>query len=181
MMSDLEELYDKFNTIFNYHPYFKLYKSEMETLDIQCTILEMKKQFKNSNNFSLRKYNNEKTLVIGCGNHPRLFYGKTWKEMERLHPSWYRERHNHKNCCTIDPDIAVNPTVVGLFGVHEFPMFPDNAFKLIIFEGAPVDINLDNYKKELNRLLATNGKVIKIPYDFPSIEHFYLFNNSKQD
>lgn len=98
----------------------------------------IEKIFKNFNVIQLRKYRNEKNLIIGCGN----LSDNLKKELSN---SEYIKLHKHENYYTIDPNIKLNPSIVGDFGIDDFSFLPCS-FENIIFEGFM--LNCFKYKDE---------------------------------
>lgn len=108
----------------------------------------------------LRHLSDEKILIVGCGNNP-IFLGdqpltekyqlllnnnidKTWIE--------YCKNHFHPNCYTINPDIGMNPSIIGEFGINDFKFLPQGFFKEIIFEGFLLDAS-----KNTNNIFSTDN------------------------
>lgn len=80
----------------------------------------------------------------------------------------FREKCKHTNEYTINPDIGMNPSIVGLFGIQDMRnILPENYFTTILFEGFMIYGYLnDNYIKAnrctISNLIWTleeNGKV----------------------
>jgi len=98
----------------------------------------------------LREYNNEDTLILGCGNDP-CYAGGTPTHLEdqnlnSVHAHsheyarlayWreYRTNHLHTGCYTVNPSIGYNPSIIGHFGIDDFRHLPAGCFKEIVFEG----------------------------------------------
>lgn len=106
----------------------------------------------------LREYNGEDTLVIGCGSpiNLQVLMNRYYKAKYTLQNKWttYGEKHQHTYHYTINPDIIMNPSVVGLFGYQKFANIPDNSFSKIIFECVCPDFCKGSYfETELVRLL----------------------------
>lgn len=70
----------------------------------------------------IRKYKNEDTLIIGCGNSPTSEY-------------YTDHMHVHNNCYTIDPNSEMNPSIIGRFGIQDMLFLGKGLFKEIVFEG----------------------------------------------
>ena len=153
------ELYDKFYD--NLSKYkgdcYKLKLDETEKLNITVNEQYIKKIFDKDGIIPLRKYNDEKKLILGCGN-------VTEKSASLNH--WFKktyEKHSHKDACTIDPRIHNNPTIVAKFGYDKIDVFPDGSFDEIVFEG--FFFELQNWNDcelvihELIRLLKDGGYV----------------------
>ena len=102
----------------------------------------------------IRKYNNEKKLIIGCGNR-RLDNRNLDKcliesSCNQIHENIY---HSHNEAFTIDMTILANPSIIGEFAPHiNFSSIPDNSFDMIIFEGGgEPKVNPDEIKRLLNK------------------------------
>ena len=97
----------------------------------------------------LRHYNKERKLVIGCGNKP-IYFGATPLRQrctkERIPRYWrgYATAHSHEHCYTINPDIGMNPSIVGRFGIQDMTFLPSGAFRVIELEGFMTDVHIRN-------------------------------------
>jgi len=88
----------------------------------------------------IRKYKNESTLILGCGNMSN-------------------EQDQHHGCYTIDPDIKRNPSLQAKFGIDNVKNYlPSQCFYDIIFEG----FILEPY--EWCRGFGTNKNIIDTLY-----------------
>jgi hypothetical protein len=101
----------------------------------------------------LRKYNNEKKLIVGCGNRRlddrNLHQCTTELKCNQIFENIY---HSHTDAFTIDLSLLANPSIVARFSEESFfATIPDNSFDIIIFEGGggPED-NPDEIKRLLN-------------------------------
>jgi len=124
----------------------------------------------------LRKIDKTK-LLVGCGNNPTSIcfhhpinqtmfdkeccnYGGYHWGKSIIHQCKYQLEqgitHKHKEYITIDPNIAVNPTIVGFFGWYEIPdgLIPSGSLEDIVSEG----INLTDLKNFSNDFLRLTGK-----------------------
>jgi hypothetical protein len=101
----------------------------------------------------------EKKLIIGCGNNPTPIYyhypyDKKLKYLLKQNNICCDniKSHLHKNCVTIDPNIAMNPTIVTMFGKTKLPFLEDDFFESIEMEG--VNCSFFNYYDiEYSRLI----------------------------
>jgi len=77
----------------------------------------------------LREFQGETVLLIGCGN-------MRFRDSSRRLPSWQElvSRHRHPEAYSINEAILMNPSALGLFGLHSFAHLPDGHFKEIWFE-----------------------------------------------
>jgi hypothetical protein len=107
----------------------------------------------------LREYNNETILIIGCGsviNYQDIKNRYSGSSKTDEHYCDFNEKHKHVGHYTIDPDITLNPSIVGFFGYQKFTNIPDGSFTKIIFEGFyPDDEESEGpyFDSELKRLL----------------------------
>lgn len=104
----------------------------------------------------MRPLNNETQLLLGCGNTP-------------LCDIWSNEEHSHRKCYTIDPNIGMNPSIIGAFGINDMTFLPFEHFDTILFEGFMLEC--DNAKGKTRKtknkrtiqdilyLLKENGKI----------------------
>lgn len=104
----------------------------------------------------IRKYNNEKKLIIGCGNK-RLDNRNLDKCLiedgcNQIHENIY---HSHSEAFTIDISTLANPSIIGEFSAEmNFLSIPDNSFDIIICEGGGDPSTNPN---EIKRLLNKNN------------------------
>lgn len=115
----------------------------------------------------------EVELVIGCGNNPTsvCYHFPTHRDFVSIcHESFpsinYAElivdqcfndlksgnTHCHYGAVTINPEIEMNPTIIGHWAFEPMPFLPDNHFKHIEEEGITLT-NLQYYWSERERLL----------------------------
>ena len=148
--------------------------AKFDELDIDLADYEIEEIYKKYGVIQLRKYSNQDTLIIGCGNRPLYTCGGEYlnnieklnnikdKEQRELLKN-YREDHSHNGCCTINPDMGYNPTVIAHYGYQKLP-FPDKSFSRIIFEGFCLESEDRDYAiyaiTDLIRLLKSGGEVI---------------------
>lgn len=97
----------------------------------------------------LRKLKDEKILLLGCGNGPEIF-GSSQEVCD------YRTKHLHEGCYTVDPDIDMNPSVVGQFGVDDFSFLPKESFDTIVYEGFMQELD-EEYSGELEKYRNRNS------------------------
>ncbi len=151
--------------------------------------------FENDNIIPLRKYNGEKSLILGCGNEPIFTCGGVYThKIYKKHDSSddrdpyygydYRNKHQHVDICTVNPSIGYNPTLVAHFGYQKLSFFNDKSFESIIFEGFMLeydDFNIPKYTvSELIRLLK-NYSTIYTNNDDKLIQKFIKKNNTLID
>lgn len=84
----------------------------------------------------MRQYLSENVLILGCGNSP-IAFGSTFVKNK------YKNKHLHTNCYTINPDLGMNPSIVGQFGVDDFTFLGESIFDEIIFEGFMMNAYID--------------------------------------
>ena len=142
----------------------------------------------------LRPITGEKNkLLLGCGNNPTSicyhypmssefekecisFGGKcsgdnTWAKMiisQTLREQESGMVHTHEGYTTIDPNPAMNPDIVGLFGWYKIPseLIPDGSMKEIYSEGISLDscrYTDDDYKRITGKI--KNGPIWDVQYD----------------
>lgn len=99
-----------------------------------------------------------KYLLLGCGNNPTTVcyhnpinmtewsdncmtcfkdmpeWGKGLIE-QQLRLNKYGETHIHEGYDTIDPQVEMNPTIIGFFGDTKMPFIKDNSYDIIELEG----------------------------------------------
>jgi hypothetical protein len=125
-------------------------------------------------------------LLIGCGNSPLIPSNKPHKnESEEQFKKRYNEEHIHKDFITINPELTMNPTIVGAFGFdeginkylkeknHKYNTFGHEAVTLMDFkniENTPLLIDLfkniftDNFIiNNVNGLVITKEKGVGLP------------------
>ena len=104
----------------------------------------------------------KKKLLLGCGNNPTtICYRSTTILKEwaaecmnafKDNPEWVIRlisqyindiksniTHNHDEYDTIDPQIEMNPTIIGFFGEDKMPFLKDNFYEAIDSEGICLD------------------------------------------
>lgn len=142
------------------------FKSELK---INSDIQTIKNLYQKYKIIQLRKLTTETKLIIGCGNGPvfwgslpillkfqKILYGRVINKTGDK----YNSDHSHINCYTINPDIGMNPSVVGEFGISDFKFLPKNYFEEIIFEGFMLDPESNkNTIQTILYLLKPNGSV----------------------
>lgn len=94
-------------------------------------------------------------LVIACGNKPSslCFYAST--------DSNYRDQHIHENEDTIDPNMHMNPTIIGLWGSEKLTAFIETQkikYQNIVCEGAGVDVSIEGLQK-FRRIMTKGGRL----------------------
>jgi hypothetical protein len=107
-------------------------------LSVDNSVSDVQKLYNWYGVIQLRRYAGERKLILGCGNNP-IFIGSTplRKQYDSVTEFWsnYAESHKHVGCYTINPDIGMNPSIVGCFGIEDFTFLPKGAFTEIEFEG----------------------------------------------
>lgn len=123
----------------------------------------------------LRNIDKDK-LLIGCGNNPTsICYhlpmdpefdkecysysdGNEWwaKQIISQHKT---DNHEHLEYITMDPNVTMNPTIIGFFGWYEIPeeLIPQNSISDIDFEG----ISLDSLRYTQSEYYKLTGKHYK--------------------
>lgn len=91
--------------------------------------------YQENNYIPLRKYQNEKTFIIGSGNNKNYF------------------------AYTLNLKINKNPSIIGYF--KEFSIIPNESFKMIIIENISLIKDYDLFLKECLRILSEGGVVKK--------------------
>lgn len=130
------------------------------TLDIQLSPELMKNYFEKYR-VIVNRIPKHETLIIGCGNLRPYTEGLDVHSIDNYggDKRIYRMNHTHKECDTIDPDFARNPTIVASFGATDITeLFQGHKYKKILIEG--VDITNFPYSGQLiYNLLAEDGIV----------------------
>jgi hypothetical protein len=124
----------------------------IESLVIKNNLSYIKDIFDQYKYIELRKYNGEKTLIIGCGNRRldncNIDICNKPNKCDRIQHNNY---HSHDNCYTIDASTVANPSIIGKFDKDIiFKTIPDHSFNYIIFEGGGIPSSNNN---EIKRLL----------------------------
>ena len=112
-------------------------------------------------------------LLLGCGNNPtsicyreptnmieweqscRDYFKENSAWGERIIAQKYdtiKQTHIHEEYDTIDPNITMNPTVIGHFGNTEMPFLKSNSYTSIEQEGITLK-SLHYFQSEYNRLI----------------------------
>ncbi len=124
------------------------YKKEL-VVDNDIEIIEQ--LYTDHNIIQLRKINNETKLILGCGNYPISFEGFSFTRpvyQNHMDPKYAREmikygmQHKHDGCYTINPDIGMNPSIIGEFGIQDMKFLPGDYFEEIQFEGFVIDCDV---------------------------------------
>jgi len=162
------------DSFYNQDRFFNMHN--LNKLTINNDLNNIQNVFDKYKYIELRPYNNEKTLLIGCGN-TRLDCGnlEPCESIERK--NWYDNYHEHKNTYTIDPTIVSNPSIISYFKENiTFPTIPDHSFDLIVFEGGGEPTS---NPREIQRLLknTTNTFCINMIEGKYVIYSYYLEGN----
>ena len=142
--------------------FFDCSEQIFKTLDIKVPASSIRK-FYHLDKVIVHRYPQHDTLIVGCGNLLLPLPGITVQFVED-HDGFqnryqYIADHEHKDCDTIDPDFARNPTIVGAFGINDITnVFNDHTYKKIILEGIQVE-HLPFSLKLLINLLDEDGVV----------------------
>jgi len=136
-------------------PFYDTKINYIDKLIIKNDLEYIRDIYNKYNYIELRKYNNEKTLIIGCGNvrldNSNLDICSIQNDCDRIKENKY---HSHDNCFTIDGSFVANPCIIGTFNDKSiFNTIPNNSFNYIIFEGGGVPSSND---KEIQRLLKND-------------------------
>ena len=145
----------------------------VDFLGVTSTLDEMVDVWARNEAVLLRPYRQEKTLVVGCGNKPVAFScGLIDERACALYPNYampidivddFRANHCHVGEYTWNPDIGMNPSVVGRFGDTDATAFlPAHCFTQIIFEGVCFE-DTPLVPSVIERLLAPNGIMCASP------------------
>ena len=130
---------------------------DLEKLTV--TNKDITSDFKLTKSCILRKYNGEKELILACGNNPTYSYldpsSNSWKLFAEHYDQY--DYHDHSDAYTIDPDLAMNPSIVGLFGYETFKEIPDNSFEYIEMEGLYANATA-LFWSELKRISKPNAR-----------------------
>ncbi len=146
-------------------------------LNVKVPIKKIEEIAKKTGVIQLRPVNPaDRILIVACGNKPLANSGG-YPFCDKEEAEEYHFRHTHKGAVTIDPFLAMNPTIVAFFGMHHFPMIEDGQFDLIVIEGTKISDTAEG-RKELNRLLSKNGKVCSI-YDGTDLRKFSWKKNNE--
>jgi len=172
----------EFNTDYYYNGH------DFHNLSINYNLTEIKENYEKYGYIQLRKYNNEKILIIGCGNK-RLDCGNidVCSKEENIA---YNKFHTHENIFTIDMALVANPSIVSEIKLDKtYPTLQNDSFDLIIFEGSEGVNALSNLDKEIERLLNTNTlsfciaskpigrSFIECIYSIKRLGKYYVLNN----
>lgn len=147
-------------------------------LDIEYTIEQIKYYYDKYGIIVLRNPFASKKLLLGCGNKP----------LE--HGNFDSGIHAHNGYITINPEITMNPTIIGAFGVDDGikQLYLDIGFKfneiigeavtIYVVENSPVTEKL---KLTLDTVMIPDYKVGEIDYKIdyvPDKKGFDAFTNS---
>lgn len=122
---------------------FDCFEQIFNTLEITVPTYQIKEYY-DKYKVILNRPPQHDTLVIGCGNLLPAKEGLLVYYIDNygLSGEEYRVKHAHKNCDTIDPDYARNPTIVGAFGITDITgLFKGHKYKKIIIEGIAIESN----------------------------------------
>jgi hypothetical protein len=175
-------LKEKSNDIYNDFNNDEIFESfNLNELFITHDLKTIKDIYESNRYLQIRKYNNEKKLIIACGNR-RL-------DNSNLDPCDYSQcnlinkniHHSHAEAFTIDMSLVANPSIIAEFKKDIiFRTIPDNSFDIIIFEGGgePSD-NPDEIKRLLNKnnmsfCIYNNEKGKYIIYSYWSKGTYYI-------
>jgi hypothetical protein len=132
----------------------KTYPNVLNKLTIELTNEEIKNIYKKFGVIQLRYIHPEDTkLLIGCGNNPILDF---------------QTNHEHKGMVTINPELSMNPTIVGGFGVQDLrEILPENHFSSLVEESINPIIygNHEMLRLALNHTLKSNFKFYTVAKD----------------
>ena len=131
--------------VVKYIPVNKLYDEYYDLRKLTVTNEDLETDFKRTGSCILRKYNGETSLILACGNSPTCV----------CLGSKYIYDHKHSGVYTIDSDISMNPSLVGLFGYEIFTEIPDNSFNYIEMEGL-YGIPTELFFNEIKRIAKPN-------------------------
>ena len=122
-----------------------------------------------------------KKLLLGCGNNPTsvcYHYPTNMEHFKKCCREFFEEKiyssiiidqkedeleedyhHHHNDYITIDPNIAMNPTIISEFGQWKLPFLPNNYFESIDCEGIYLDES-KFFNVEKNRVLKKEFLVL---------------------
>lgn len=166
------------------------YKKE---LCVDNNIKMMTHIYENYDAIQLRDLNGEHKLIVGCGNTPinaggftKKIYQKKGKDYKDHNKFWikYRKEHKHKKCYTIDPNIGMNPSIVGEFGIIDITFLPREIFEEIEFEGFMIHAFQDKdiiYTRNINTIssilyLLKDDGIVSLSHDSISKNIFKKVN-----
>lgn len=141
----------------NYQTYSGVLQSfNLNELVITHDLKTIKNIYDEHNYIQLRKYNNEKKLIIGCGNrrldNRNMDPCTSTNDCNLIHENIH---HAHTEAFTIDSVIMANSSIIGTFDKDsKFLTLRDNSFDIIIFEGGG---NPTDNPNEVKRLLNKNN------------------------
>ncbi len=127
-----------------------LKQHDLNNLTVINNYETIKNIFEHNNYIELRPYNNEKVLIIGCGNK-RLDCGNLLPCHDDEFKIDYDLKHSHENTYTLDMTLVANPSIVSYFNNNtRLNTIPNHSFELIIFEGGGYP---SSNPEEIRRLL----------------------------
>jgi len=170
LITYIKENCKNINFDFNNDEIYNFY--DLKNLSINNNLEYIKNIYENNKYIELRKYNNEKKLIFGCGNK-RLDCGNLYPCSDDDEKQEYDMFHSHENAYTIDTTLIANPSIVSFFDEtsNYEKSLPDNSFDLIIFEGTG---SAKYNPNEIKRLL--NNKTYSFCIDMRRDGLYYLFS-----
>ena len=167
MITFIREKANEINSIFNSET--DLNKFDLNQLKIDLSLEEITEIY-NNKYLQLRKYNNERYLMIACGNY-RLDNCNLEPNKDCETSINNNKYHSHRDFFTIDTTLVANPSIVSIFGNNNiiYNTLPNHSFILIIFEGGgdvnPIEIErlLDN-KTNSFCIIQNDGRFIIYSY-----------------
>ena len=134
-------------------------KYAWQKLNVDFSTAKIKEILQNEKVLQLRAIDPEcRTLIVGCGNGPFACAGG-YPIGTLGDDSGYVLAHAHVGAITINPLLAANPTLVGFFGVQEFPMLQNGQFDLIVIEGIQIE-DTEIGRSELVRIASKTAKIV---------------------
>ena len=136
----------------------------------QLNITNTEIELKNDNLIILRKYNNERELVIACGNSPIIGGGNHMFDYN-IHVNididnsmeLYKKYHSHNFAYTINIDIFFNPSCICNIIKQKLHFIPDESFTYIYFEGFfPHDLSEADAIHLLSELIRLSNRIYSV-------------------
>lgn len=139
----------------------------LQNLHVTLPIEKIKEIFHKTGLIQLRDVAESDKLLLGCGNCPIV--------------PLLTKGHEHKGFITINPDISMNPTVVGAFGHNKglSQILPKEHFKDLYGEHVTLATSADDLLKETFDSLKKGFKLLSIDNQTGEITEEENLNNSQ--
>ncbi len=94
----------------------------LSNLTLDYSLEEIEKKFEETGVIVLRNPQSSKKLLLGCGNCP-------------VDKNFDAFIHHHKDAVTINPEITMNPTIIGAFGknIELNKVLPENFYTILSY------------------------------------------------